>query len=136
MKVILERTLASCPEELICAACRQTFFVSDIRTLICRDNGWIEGDLCSACVKLGQVEVQKNLHDRALLLMRQPTPGSGSGPSPQKQAFMLLEMAQESVRFPKFYQWWWKKLEIWFEEVQELENTQTQKAPSQGLPYF
>lgn len=93
MKIQLERTLRTCPARLICIACRQPFEVGKIRTLLCNNEGLIEGDVCPDCLK-----------------------SRASGIKPQVQVFA------EDIKLPKFYHWWIKKLEILSQETQELEN--------------
>ncbi len=58
---------------------------------------------------------------------------NGSGLlSARERALELLETSQEEVRFPTFYHWWFKEIEVFSEESQELEATRLGFAHSQS----
>lgn len=120
MKIYLERKLASCPKKLICTVCGQTFEASKIRALLYNARGLLQGDLCQTCITLKPSEIRTNMRHRASLLLQQPH-AIEQAPSAYNRALELLETAQEDVKFPTFYQWWFKKLEVLSEESQELE---------------
>ncbi len=60
MKIQLERRLPTCPPQLKCVACAQTFPVEKIRSLLCDRAGLIQGDLCPGCRRAP--DLQAKLH--------------------------------------------------------------------------
>jgi hypothetical protein len=49
MKIRLERTLPTCPSQLRCIACNQSFKAEKIRSLLYDRTGLLQGDLCCTC---------------------------------------------------------------------------------------
>jgi hypothetical protein len=60
MKIQLERTLSTCPSQLTCVACSQSFKVGKIRSLLYDRTNLIQGDLCPSCVSAK--DLQQKLH--------------------------------------------------------------------------
>lgn len=130
MKIKLDRKLTSCPDRLRCIICRQVFKVSIIRTLLYNDKGLIQGDICSQCLKLRAEEIKQRIREQAMLLMEIPELYSFSTISSQERALELLECSTEKVKFPSFYQWLIRKIEV-FQESGQLEAT----SPSLNCTY-
>lgn len=120
MKIHLERTLATCPKKLLCTTCGQLFEAGKLRALLYSDRGLLQGDVCHDCIKLKPSEIRNQMRDRASLLLQQPC-DPDCRPTAHERALELLEVAQEEVKFPTFYHWWFKKLTVISEESQELE---------------
>ncbi len=121
MKIKLERKQKTCPPQLSCTVCRQRFEVRKIRTLLFNDAGLVQGDICSECRELKSSTIRAKLKEQACLLMQYPELNNSSLLSGKERALELLETSQEEVRFPTFYHWWFKEIEIFSEESQELE---------------
>ncbi len=64
--------------------------------------------------------------------MQYPALNRSSLLSARERALELLETSQEEVRFPTFYHWWFKKMEVFSEESQELEATRLGCAHNQS----
>lgn len=126
MKIQLERKLISCPDRVMCAVCRQLFSVGQIRALLHNDKGLIQGDVCPECLELENSEIKQRLQDRASLLMKQANMGYSRTDYSRQLAEELLEVAQENVEFPPFYQWLVKWFEVLFHEPEELEITRSE----------
>lgn len=60
------------------------------------------------------------MRDRASRLLQHPYK-MDAALAAHERALELLEAAQEDVRFPTFYQWWFKKLTVFSETSEELE---------------
>ncbi len=126
MKIQLERKLSSCSEKLICTVCNQWFEPDKIRTLLYTDRGLLLGDVCRVCLKLPASEIRDQLRERASLLLQQSellALPDWQNTACRARALELLQAAQEDVRFPSIFDWWFKKLEIFSEESQALEAT-------------
>lgn len=121
MRIKLERKLETCPHQLLCTVCRQRFVVRKIRTLFYNNTGHLQGDICSDCTALRPSEIRSKMREHASLLMQYPELNGSSLISARDRALELLETSQEDVKFPTFYQWWFKKVEVFSEESQELE---------------
>ncbi|HCF26692.1 MAG TPA: hypothetical protein DEV81_05675 [Cyanobacteria bacterium UBA11049] len=124
MKIKLDRKLTSCPDRLRCTICRQAFKVSIIRALLYNDKGLIQGDVCSQCLKLKAEEIKQKIREQAMLLMELPELYIFSTISSQERALELLECSTEKVKFPSFYQWLIKKIEV-SQESRQLEATKS-----------
>ncbi len=127
MRICLERKLKTCPRHLLCTVCRQKFEVHKLRKLLYNDAGLLQGDVCSECTELRPSAIRSKMQEQASLLMHYPELNGSSLISARDRALELLEASQESVRFPTFYQWWFKKLELFSEESQALEATRLAK---------
>lgn len=123
MRIKLERKLKTCPQQLSCTVCRQRFAVPKIRMLLCNNAGLLQGDICSECTELKPSEIRSKMRGQAGLLMQYPELNDSSLISARERALELIETSQEDVKFPTFYQWWLKKIEVFSEESQELEAT-------------
>lgn len=132
MKIKLERKLKTCPSQLSCTVCRQKFEVQKIRTLLFNDAGLLQGDICSECRELKSSTICTKMRELACLLMQYPELNSSTLLSGKERALELLEASQEEVRFPSFYHWWLKELEIFSEESQELEAARLRLAYNQN----
>jgi len=121
MRIKLERKLETCPPQLSCTVCRQRFEVHKIRTLLFNDAGLLQGDICSECRKLKSSTIRSKMREQASLLMQYPELNGSGLLSARERALELLETSQEEVRFPTFYHWWFKKIEVFSGESQELE---------------
>jgi hypothetical protein len=120
MKIQLERKLSYCRDRIICSVCHQPFFVGRIRTLLYGDRGWLLGDICPDCLKLGTYGIQQTMRDRAILLQKQSELGYAST-TIDELATELLDHSVENIQYPNFLQWWLKKWEIYLQELQESE---------------
>jgi len=115
MKIHLERPLPYCPPTLKCIVCGNGFGVGSIRALLCNDTGLIYGDVCPTCVRSHAQGIRQKLSDKLLGFLSQHR-------GCDEAAIELQELLQEDLHLPPFYQWWWKTLEIFAEETQELER--------------
>ncbi len=132
MKIKLERKLETCPHHLSCTVCRQRFEVGKIRTLLYNNARLLQGDICSECTALRSSEIRSKMLEQASLLLQYPELNGSSLLSAKARALELLEASQEEVRFPTFYHWWFKKIEVFSEESQELEATRSRLAHTQS----
>ncbi len=132
MRIRLERKLETCPHQLSCTVCRQRFEVRKIRTLLYNDAKLLQGDICSECIALRPSEIRSKMREQASLLRQYPELNGSSLLSARERALELLEASQEEVRFPTFYDWWFKKIEVFSEESQELEATRLGLAHTQS----
>lgn len=121
MKIQLERKSTSCPNRLTCVICRQIFAIDTIRTLLYNDKGLLQGDICRKCLKLTAKAIKQEILLSANLLSRQPNLASSRTISPPELVLELLECAVEDVKFPTFYQWLIKRIEVFSQEYQEIE---------------
>jgi hypothetical protein len=122
MKIELDRKEISCPENLTCTVCEHTFKVDRIRTLLHSDRGLLQGDICPDCLKIGTTGIQTKLKERVWSLLLKPAPIGSLNSHVKTRAAELLEMSEEEVKFPSFWQWWIKKMTILSEESTELEK--------------
>lgn len=109
MKIQLERKLTTCPNRLQCTVCDRLFEVSRIRALLYSDRSFIQGDICPKCMQLKAEQIQQKLRDRAMMLMEEPFCDPSTSPH---EALELLETSTEDIKFPTFYQWLIKHLNI------------------------
>lgn len=121
MKVHLERTLPTCPDTLRCKVCNHGFTVGRIRTLLIKDDGLIQGDICPNCLKSGSSAIRHRLKEQASQWMQQEVNGRTSI-AQYKLALEQMETAEEDIQLPWFYHWWLKRLAILSQETQELET--------------
>jgi hypothetical protein len=121
MKIQLERTLTSCPNTLRCAVCSQTFEVGRIRTLLYSDRRLLQGDICPNCFKLDAKAIKLKMRQQAEHLLSQPALANSRSLAPQNLALELFEVSKEEIKFPAFYNWVAKKIEVFIQESQELE---------------
>lgn len=128
MRIRLERKLETCPSHLSCTVCRQRFEVCKIRTLLFNDAGLLQGDICLECREAKSSAIRSKMREQASLLMQYPELNGSSLVSARERALELLETSQEEVRFPTFYHWWFKKIEVFSEESQELEANRSKLA--------
>jgi hypothetical protein len=135
MKIQLERNLRSGSGKLLrCMVCegacdrdcgRRQQAVG-LRTLLCRDDGSIVGDICANCLQQKGSYIQQQLHQRAVKLINQSLGDRERHiPSPHKQALELSELAHQPLKIPPFYVWWWKRLTILTAATRELEQART-----------
>lgn len=117
MKIQLERKLTTCPAQLICIVCQQNFAVNRIRSLLYDDKRLLQGDICPKCLKLTANGIKQKILLSANFLNNQPNLSNCQTISSQE----LVECASEDVRFPTFYQWLFKQIEIFSQEYQEIE---------------
>ena len=122
MRIKLERKLETCPSQLSCTVCRQRFEVCKIRTLLFNDAELLQGDICSECRDLNSSAIRLKMREQASLLMQYPELNRSNLLSARERALELLETSQEEVRFPTFYHWWFKRIEV-FSEESDLEST-------------
>jgi hypothetical protein len=121
MKIQLERKLSSCPDRLSCVVCHELFWVSSIRALLYDRQNLIQGDVCSVCVALESGNFQKKLRNQANRLIQESETDPKRSEWLQSRAVEILETSEESLKRPTVFHWLLKKLEILFEETQELE---------------
>lgn len=129
MKIQLERALSSCPNQMTCIVCHETFWVRNIRALLYSKNNLIQGDVCPSCIKLTASHFQKKLRNQANRLM-QESRASNIAPARvqllQDRAVEILETSEENIAYPTMFQWFFKRLEIFAQESQELETARQQ----------
>jgi hypothetical protein len=121
MKIQLEQKLSTCPENMTCIVCCHSFQVDNIRTLIYDNQNLIQGDICPKCLKLNSTVIQQKLRYHADYLMHESTAHPAQRNNLRERALELLAVSEESVKFPTFLQWLWKKIEIFSLETEELE---------------
>ncbi len=133
MKIQLERNLSSGSGKLFrCQVCEGACRRDRLRTLLCRDDGTIVGDICADCLKQNTSYIQRQLSQRAVrLLDRAVATEHNLLPSPQKKALILSELTHQPLKKPPFYYWWWKRLTILTAESRELEQARTGAANCQ-----
>jgi hypothetical protein len=122
MKIELDRKEVSCPENLTCVVCGHRFKVNRLRTLLYSDRGLLQGDLCSDCLKVGTTGIQTKLKERVWSLLLKPNRLKGCSNNTKERAAELLEMAEEKVKYPSFWQWWLTNMAIWAQESTEIEK--------------
>jgi hypothetical protein len=121
MKIQLERKLSSCPDQMTCTVCHESFWVRNIRTLLYSDNNLIQGDVCLECTKLNASRFQKKLRSQANRLVQVASIHPERRDVIQERAVELLETSEEKIWFPTVLQWLAKKIQIFSEESRELE---------------
>jgi hypothetical protein len=121
MKINLERKLPPCPDKLYCTVCGQLHEVGRIRALLYNDQGLIQGDLCSRCLKLKPDVFKHKLREKASVLLQQPKLFKSSRISYQERDLELREVAEENIKFPNSFNWLLKHIEVFAQESQELE---------------
>ncbi len=121
MKIQLERKLSACPDQMTCITCHESFWVRNIRTLLCSDNNLIQGDVCPECTKLSASKFQQKLRNQASRLVQIASTHPERHDIIQARAVELLETSEEKIRFPTVLQWLVKKIQIFSEESRELE---------------
>jgi hypothetical protein len=121
MKIQLEQKLSTCPESITCTVCRHSYGAGNIRALIYDNHNLIQGDICPKCLKLNSTTIQQKLRFHADCLMHESTAHPARRVNLQERALELLAVSEESIQFPTFFQWLWKKIEIFASETQELE---------------
>jgi hypothetical protein len=133
MKIQLERNLSSGSGKLFrCQVCEGACRRHRLRTLLCRDDGTIVGDICTDCLKQNTSYIQRQLSQRAArLLDRAVATEHNLLPSPQKKALILSELTHQPLKKPPFYYWWWKRLTILTAESRELEQARSGAANCQ-----
>jgi hypothetical protein len=120
MKIQLECRLNNQAHQLCCVACQQSFTPDRLRTLLCHDDGAIEGDVCAKCVKLGTSHIRQGLKTRSLQLFQRNLNGDTSLAN-YRAALELSELADRVITVPPIYQRWWKRLTIFVAETEALE---------------
>jgi hypothetical protein len=135
MKIQLEHRLSSCPDKLRCTVCQQVFTVGKIRPLLMKQNGWVQGDLCSECVSLPANEIRSILVDQAWLMVQQPQLFQPQIESPETLAMELFEASLENIKMPSLYHWWLKRLEGQFVNPDEDQVTIEAIAASTNIPW-
>jgi hypothetical protein len=121
MKIQLERKLSSCPDQMICVVCHETFWSPNIRALLYSRNNLLQGDVCSSCIKLRASRFQQKLRNQANRLIQESIVTPSKFQLLQDRAFELLETSEENITYPTMFQWIFKKLETFAEESRELE---------------
>ena len=121
MRIRLERKLSSCPHRLRCVVCDRMFESGKVRTLLHNDEGFIQGDICSECMKLSVETIQHRIRERAMLLLEETDDSGGTTFSPQARAMELLDCSTEKVKYPQLYHWWLAQLEI-FSRTSDVKN--------------
>jgi hypothetical protein len=127
MKIQLVRNLKTSSGKLFrCQICEGACRRDRLRTLLCRDDGSIVGDICEDCVKQSTSYIHQRLHQRAVKLLECPPMNEATqAPSPQKQALVLAELTYQPLQKPPFYVWWWQRLKISIAEARDLERART-----------
>lgn len=85
------------------------------------DTDKANGDICCKCLKLTANAIKQEILLSPNLLSNQPNLASSRTISPPELVLELLECAVEDVKFPTFYQWLIKKIEVFSQEYQEIE---------------
>jgi hypothetical protein len=122
MKIQLERKLSSCPDQMTCIVCHETFWSRNIRALLYSRNNLLQGDVCPSCVKLRASRFQQKLRNQANRLIQESTVTPGKFQLLQDRAFELLETSEEYITYPTVFQWIFKRLKTFAEESRELET--------------
>jgi hypothetical protein len=134
MKIQLERKLSSCPNRLTCSVCCQPFPVTQIRSLLFTNSGWLRGDVCAHCLRLGPTGVRETLQERAILLKRQSEFQHSNTIAIHQLATELMTCSQETVQFPSLVQWWLKWWEVWTDHTVELETARLGLSKCRAYP--
>jgi hypothetical protein len=121
MNIQLERKLSSCPDQMICVVCHETFWSPNIRTLLYSNNNLLQGDVCPSCIKLRASRFQQKLRNQANRLIQESIMKPEKFQLLQDRAFELLETSEEHLTYPTMLQWIFKRLEAFAEESRELE---------------
>ncbi len=133
MKIQLLRNIKASSGKLFrCQICEGACRRDPLRSLLCRDDGTVVGDICEDCVDRPTSQIHQRLHQRAAKLLARPLVTEESQvPSPQKQALVLAELTYQPLQKPPFYLWWWKRLTISIAEARDLERARTNSANNQ-----
>jgi hypothetical protein len=121
MKIQLERKLSACPDKMTCIVCHETFWTRNIRTLLYSSNNLLQGDVCPVCVRLRASRFQQKLRNQANRLIQESILNPARFDALQDRAIELLETSEEQISYPTVFHWFFKRLEIFAEESQELE---------------
>lgn len=121
MNIQLDRKLSSCPDQMICVVCYETFWSPNIRTLLYSNNNLLQGDVCPSCIKLRASRFQQKLRNQANRLIQESILKPEKFQLLQDRAFELLETSEEHLTYPTMLQWIFKRLEAFAEESRELE---------------
>ena len=121
MKIQLERKLYPCRDNLHCTVCQQMFSVGQIRSLLHRDSGFLQGDICPKCAKLTAKDFKQKMVLNARILLQQANLQDSQTITLHEQALELLETSKEDVKFPTFWQRWLMQLDVLAQDTQELE---------------
>jgi hypothetical protein len=119
MKILLERKLSSCSESLTCAVCSERFAPQKIRSLLYNGRGLILGDVCPNCLNLNSSKIVHKIRLKGNLLLYHSQIQDDLGL--YTEALDFLEAASENIRFPRWYEWLLKSIEIFLAESQERE---------------
>jgi hypothetical protein len=128
MKIQIERKPKFFPDQLDCVVCRQAFPVGRIRNLLYSDRGLLQGELCLECVESNPTVIQAKIKERAWFLLQNSQLLKSDAILTGERASELLAISQETVIFPGFWQLWRKKLTIWREERNELQQARVSSA--------
>jgi hypothetical protein len=129
MKIQLERKLSSCPDQMTCVVCHETFWSSNIRALLYSHNNLLQGDVCPSCLKLRASRFQQKLRNQANRLIQESIITPRKLQLLQDRAFELLETSEENITYPTVFHWIFKRLENFAEESRELEAARFRSNP-------
>lgn len=121
MKIQLERKLYPCRDKLHCTVCQQMFNVGQIRSLLHRDSGFLQGDICPKCAKLTAQDFKQKMVLNARILLHQANLRESQTITLHEQALELLETSKENVKFPTFWQHLLMQVDVLAQDTQELE---------------
>jgi hypothetical protein len=123
MKIQIERKPKFFPCQVNCVACRQIFPVQRMLNLLYSDRGLLQGELCSECAKSNSAVIQAKIKEQAWSLLQNSQLLKSDSVFIGERASELLVTSQENVKFPSFWQLWFKKLAIWRATSTELQQT-------------
>jgi hypothetical protein len=121
MKIYLEQKLSSCPDQMTCVVCHDSFWTPNIRTLLYNRRNIIQGDVCRSCMKLKSSRFQQKLRNQANRLIQESMLNPERFDALQDRAIELLETSEEEILYPTMFHWFFKRLEIFTQESQALE---------------
>jgi len=122
MKIQLGRKLYPCQDKLHCTVCQQLFNVGQIRSLLYRDSGFLQGDVCPACAKLTAHDFKQKMILNARILLQRANMQESQTITLHEQALELLETSKENIKFPTVWQRLWMELDVLAQDTQALEE--------------
>ena len=95
--------------------------MGEIRSLLYRDSGFLQGDVCPNCAKLTAKDFKQKMILNARILLQQANLQDSQTITLHEQALELLETSKEDVKFPTFWQRLVMQIGVLAQDTQALE---------------